>query len=397
VTLDDGSKVVNEAGAYWDLIGDVGLALASGATDPLFTNDGYLTKASGTGTSAIAIDADNAAGGLVTVKTGALAFDGPDNTDAGKIAGQGTFAFGGGESTIDAGASFTVAALSISGSGTRVILDTDLFYAKAFSLGAGATLDLNGSYLALTGASDFAGGTVDGTSKLYTRAASDVSGLTVGGAAEWVNSSVVTQQGGDVTIGDSTSASALLSNTAAGVYDIADDSGIGRGTSSGSFILNAGEFEKTGGTGTSVIAPNVYNAGVILAGSGVLDVAGSLTGTGKDEVGAGATLELGGRVNGSQTLIFSGSGGAISLDDLQNSGAQIFHGVISGFAADDKIDIGAATFVGFHENAGNASGVLTLHDGSASASITLLGDYTSANFSPSTVNGQTRLTYSPSP
>jgi hypothetical protein len=34
-----------------------------------------------------------------------------------------------------------------------------------------------------------------------------------------------------------------------GIYDIADDSGIGRGSSASSYILNAGLFEKTGGRG----------------------------------------------------------------------------------------------------------------------------------------------------
>src|SRR5208282_1004546 len=46
-----------------------------------------------------------------------------------------------------------------------------------------------------------------------------------------------------------------------GTYDILDNSGIGLGASTASWVGDAGLFEKTGGTGTSVIAPTFYEPG----------------------------------------------------------------------------------------------------------------------------------------
>ena len=136
-------------------------------------------------------------------------------------------------------------------------LGETLTYAGSFSEGAGDTFVLSGGYLLLNGADTFAGGTVDGSKFLYTEGTTAVSGLTIGGTVEWENTKTVTQSGGTVTIGDSSGDKAFLDNTATGTYDITDDSAIGRGSSTASDIKNAGLFEKTGGTGTSTIAPAV--------------------------------------------------------------------------------------------------------------------------------------------
>jgi hypothetical protein len=394
VTIHDGSTLVNTWQSNWNFVGDVGLALATGSSDPSFTNYGVMAKLSGTGTSVIAIDAENAGSGVVSVYSGTLAFEGASNEIIGLVAGKGEFELsGGGATTIGSGAKFAVAKFAIEDAGTSATLDANISYYNSFALGGGATIDLNGAYLSLVGASVFNGGIVDGSSTLYTMGASTVSGLAIGGTVKWLNEGTATQTGGDVAIGDSSGAIASLNNTSKGVYDIVDDSDINRGASTSSYISNAGWLEKTGGSSTSAIAPNIANAGVILAASGALDIEGSLSGAGRAEVGAGATLALGGAVASAQTLVFSGSGGEIALEDLRSSGAQIFHGAISGFGTGDSLAIGAATFGGFAESVGGASGILTLHVGSTSASITMLGDYAAANFSSSLVNGQTVLTY----
>ena len=134
-----------------------------------------------------------------------------------------------------------------------------LTYSGSFSEGADDTFVLSGGNLLLNGADTFAGGTVDGSNLLETEGTTTVSGLTIGGTAEWENTKAVNQSGGTVTIGDSSGDKAFLDNTAKGTYDIVDDSGIGRGSSTASYIENAGLFEKTGGTGTSTIAPAVTN------------------------------------------------------------------------------------------------------------------------------------------
>jgi hypothetical protein len=186
---------------------------------------------------------------------------------------------GGGSATIDKGATISVSDSSISGAGTDVKLDEFLSYAGSFSVGADDTFVLSGGDLLLSRAASFAGGTVDGSNFLYTEGMAAVSDLTIGGTVEWENTKAVTQSGGTVTIGDSIGDKAILNNELLGTYDIADDSGIARGNSTASDIVNAGLFEKTGGTGASTIVPNVTNNGTIEVTSGTLAFTGRILGT----------------------------------------------------------------------------------------------------------------------
>jgi hypothetical protein len=112
-----------------------------------------------------------------------------------------------------------------------VTLDENLAYAGSFSEGAGDSFVLSGGHLLLDGADTFGGGTVDGSNVLDTKGTTTLSGLTIGGTAEWENEGIVTQNGGSATIGDASGDIALLTNTSRGTYDITDDSGIELGTS----------------------------------------------------------------------------------------------------------------------------------------------------------------------
>jgi len=80
------------------------------------------------------------------------------------------------------------------------------------TLDSGATRALTGSPLTLTASANFAGGTVNGSK---------------------------------MTVGESSGATAILDNSSTGTWDIADNSGIGLGSSTASSIDNAGLFEKT--------------------------------------------------------------------------------------------------------------------------------------------------------
>ena len=86
------------------------------------------------------------------------------------------------------------------------------------------------------------------------------------------------------TIGDSSGDKAILDNTSTGTYDILDDSGIDRGSSTASDIKNAGLFEKTGGTGVSTIVPAVTNTGTIEVTAATLYFEGAIIGTGTDTI-----------------------------------------------------------------------------------------------------------------
>jgi len=212
---------------------------------------------------------------------------------------------------------------------------------------------------------------------------------------EWENTEAVTQSGGTVTIGDASGDEAILDNAAKATYDITDDSGIDRGSSTASYIDNAGLLEKTGGTATSVIAPAVTNTGTIEVAAATLDVQRAVTGKGSDQISGASTLEFDAKVSAGQTVYFTGSGGALALRYPAS-----FAGDISGFdtagaGSNDTIEVARHwVFSGATENAGGTKGTLTFANGASTLSLTLLGDYNPADFRHHTqADGSTLITY----
>jgi hypothetical protein len=375
VTIANGSTIKNLVGATWNFVGDFGLTLAAGSTFPSFTNLGAMAKTAGTGTSVVGIDVTSS--GTVAANTGTLAFHGPSNSFSGAFRGAGQVAFTGGDTTIAPGAVATVASLSETGAGTNVTMGENLTYARAFSAGSGATLNLTGGNLTLTGTDTFSGATISGSHILYAEGATAISGLTIGGTTIFDNTKSLTQSGGDVTVGDAGGDVAKLRNASTGTWDIADDSGIGLGSSALSNIANYGLFEKTGGTGTSAIAPSINNGGTIEVSSGTLDIQGTVTGTGMDKVSGASALEFDSPVSGNQTVDFLG-GGASAVDLLDPMG---FSGKIADFASPDTIDLsGDWVFSGFSENSGGTLGTLTLSSGTTKHAFTFVGDYAEGDF-----------------
>ncbi len=389
----DVAILFNTSAATYDILDDSGIGLGA-STASNIKNTGLFEKTGGAGTSVIAPSFSETTTGTVTVASGTLSFSGLVNSFAGAITGSGTLQLAGGSDSINS-AAISVASLSISGSGTSVTLGRALTYAGGFSEGAGDTLALAGGALVLTGVNDaFSGGTVDGSKFLYTEGTTAVSGLTIGGTVEWENTNAVNQSGRNVTLGDNIPAdAAILYNTPKATYDILDDSGIGLGASTASYIDNAGLFEKTGGTATSAIAPSVTNTGTIEVTAATLDVQGAVTGTGADEISGASTLELDSTVVVGQTVSFTGSGGTLDL-----SAPQGFAGKISGFdtvGANDTIEVAAPwVFSGFTENAKGTQGTLGFMNGASTLNLTLLGNYNPADFEHQTgANGSTLITY----
>ena len=126
---------------------------------------------------------------------------------------------------------------------------------------------------------------------------------------EWENTNTVNESGGSATIGDDASGDeAILFNTSAATYDILDNSGIGLGASTASYIKNAGLFEKTGGTATSAIAPPVTNTGTIEVSCGNARFAGEVPGRDRTKSRALPRWSLTRAVSAGQT--FPSSAGA---------------------------------------------------------------------------------------
>jgi autotransporter passenger strand-loop-strand repeat protein len=138
------------------------------------------------------------------------------------------------------------------------------------------------------------------------------------------------------------------------------------GLASGTIVNGGNEQILSGGTA----------AGATVEGGGFLVV--SSGGTVNGATISGATLEIqGGGLTGSNPIIYSG-GAALILDASAN-----FIGTIAGFTAGDYLDLrdiafGSSTSMSFAGN--NLSGTLTVTDGSHTAHITLLGDYSPGQF-----------------
>jgi hypothetical protein len=213
---------------------------------------------------------------------------------------------------------------------------------------------------------------------------------------------------GPATLGDAAGDLAQLMIASTGIWDIHDDSGIGLGNSpsgggsgngggngngngngggngngngdgngggNGSFISNSGLFEKTGGSGTSAIAPQLLNKGRVLVSSGTLDLEGAVSGKGTDTISGASTLEFDSTVGGGQTIDFSG--GALDLLDPQGFSAKI-----AGFASPDMVQLaGDWNFSSFSETGNGMMGNLTLSSGGTTNTFHFLGDYTASDFS----------------
>jgi hypothetical protein len=324
------------------------------------------------------------AGATFTVSNGDTATFAGSAIVGGKVSGKGTLALAGGGSTvIEPGASLSIANWSVSDAGTTVALNENLTYAGRFSAGGGTMVDLAGGNLTLTGPSlssndTFSGATTSGSHTLHAKGYSTVSGLTIGGTSTFDNTGLLEQSGGDVTVGDATGDAAKLINGF--TYDIEDDSGIGRGSSPASIIKNTDVFEKTGGAGTSAIAPEMVNSGKVYVSSGTLDFQGAVIGKGIDTIyDNGSTLEFDNYVASGQTVDFFNfySVGA-KLDLIDPYG---FRGQIAGFAAGDKVALaGDWNEVGFSENAGGTLGTLTLTNGATQRSFYFQGDHAASDF-----------------
>jgi autotransporter passenger strand-loop-strand repeat protein len=135
--------------------------------------------------------------------------------------------------------------------------------------------------------------------------------------------------------------------------------------------------------GIQVINSATAISGTIKAGgTQIVEAGGTAFNTSID----GGLMEVqSGGTTGAIPVTFTANGG-----DLQLDFSQAFSGLISGFASpvgvNEVLDLRDVTFTGatkvtFAEAPGNTSGTLTVTDGTHTANLTLLGQYSTANFS----------------
>ena len=373
VLLTAGGSVTNGAGNASAKISGVGSVGVSGTSFGLFvtgnpatvTNYGTIDGGPAVGSEGAELDQ----GGNVT------------NHSGGTIRGTGfgLFVTGNGGGTVtNAGAiSGTIASVEFAGTGANTLTlqtGSTLTGDAIGSTAGGATnaLVLQGNGTANNNFDNFntldvqanAGWTLGGDSRF---------GATTVSSGRLVVAGDVS--GGTTTLGDQAGDLAQLGIASTGIWDILDDSGIGLGSSPSSFISNSGLFEKTGGSGTSAIAPQLLNKGSVLVSSGTLDLEGAVSGKGADTISGASTLEFDSTVGGGQTVDFSG--GALDLLDPQG-----FSGKIAGFASPDMVQLaGDWNFSSFSETGNGMMGNLTLSSGGTTNTFHFLGDYTAGDFS----------------
>ncbi|WP_183939881.1 VCBS domain-containing protein, partial [Rhizobium paranaense] len=143
-------------------------------------------------------------------------------------------------------------------------------------------------------------------------------------------------------------------------------------------VSNTGTLEATG-TGGLDIHSSVVNDGLLWANGGNINLEGNVSGSGTALLSGHASLEIGGSFSEAITLSTDAQA-TITIDH-----AAAFTGTIAGLDANDALrfgDISAATAsFSFAENAAKTGGVLTVTDGTHTATIGLTGDYSASDFS----------------
>jgi hypothetical protein len=166
-------------------------------------------------------------------------------------------------------------------------------------------------------------------------------------------------------------------NGAAGVVNATSTTNALVINTGGPAVSNAGVLEAATGA-TLTIQDGIANTGSIAANGGTVSVQGMVSGAGSATIGAGGQIEFGAAA--SCAVGFTGSAGKLILDDSQQ-----FSGSIAGLSpahAGDVVDLSDISFASATETyAGTtASGVLTISDGSHTATLALVGNFTIGSF-----------------
>jgi hypothetical protein len=414
-TFNDFGPIVIGAAGHFTQAGD-------SAAPSSLTVEGTLTTG---GTLSI--------GGSASV-SGVLAVTGSLST-TGTVSGAGTLSLAGGTTTIDAGTRLTIAKISEAGGSTlAMISDSALAYAGVWTQ-TGGTLSVSlGDRATLMGSGSSFSGTLAGAGTVAFMAGSDtLAGATLTADRIVISSATVTLSGaisdddaiavttpniivaaagaslsgrGPIELSDTAtnkimgaSASATLTNVAntiegAGLLGggemilVNDAGGVIDGNQAEALtidtgaktITNAGLIEDTGAGGTT-IASAVNNSGTLSAAGGALTLLGPVTGAGMVRITAGVADFVSAF---SENVVFAGTTGVLELGL-----SQAYGGSITGFSktGSTSLDLADIDFIGGTTKAGfsgtTASGVLTVTDGTHTARITLIGNYTASMFSVS--------------
>ena len=279
--------------------------------------------------------------------------------------------------------------------GTSLQLGTSLTETSNLAF-TGGSIELAGHTLTVTGRATFAanrGGApvMDGAGALQATGAVTLNALTIGGSAALRVSGTLTQNG-TLTLGDGSNRGAQATIAAGGLWQMTGNVVIAAGSGTAALNITGGTLAKVGGTGTSIIAPQIVNAtatqGHIKAAVGTLELQGSLNGPIALEVSRNSTLILEKSASAGTAATFAG-GGTIQLNN-----APAFSGSIAGFAAGATIDLRSIADNGKAPTLSFAAGILSVSDGTHTAHLKMVGSYSSHDFAlASDKHGGTAVTY----
>ncbi len=217
-----------------------------------------------------------------------------------------------------------------------------------------------------------------------------------------IQTGLTLQGGGQIVLSDN-GESGIFGTSSSVTLDNEDNTISGAGQLGGGELnlINAGTIDATGshaltidtgsnivvnsrvleasGSGGLVVASSIANSGELWAHGATLTVQGDVSGNGVATIDGGGTLDF--EASSTAHVVFgSGASETLKLGDSFH-----FNGTISGFAGSDVIDLAdlasATTSISYQENAAGTGGTLAISDGAHTVELSMLGHYTTDNFS----------------
>ena len=279
----------------------------------------------------------------------------------------------------------------------------------AFVAGASFSLDYQqfggtiggAGTVAITGAGNLLGGGAQGTLAFQIGGTIQIGNYSLAGSDTLTNNATTNQTAG-ITIGDGTGVNAKITNSASGTYTINGDYGVSQGAASAS-IVNAGSFQKTAGSGSSLVGVSFTDTGTISVASGNLQFngpsnsfSGAISGAGQFALGGG-----GGHAINAGATITTGTFGVYDNGTIVTLGENLTYANTFNQGYGSVINLnghtltlsGTASF--FNQNFGtptvNGSGTLATN-GTTFANIFVLGGTVNwINGGVVTQNGQNQI------
>jgi fibronectin-binding autotransporter adhesin len=307
-------------------------------------NNGTFAKLNGAGTSVVQSDVINV--GTLAVDSGELTLSGVGTLGGSVIGGgvldiSGAYQFAATLGTLSVG---TVILDSPNQTGeVQATLGGDITFANNWDQ-EGGTLALTdndtGYTLTLNGVTSLQSGNIEGTGLVIVNGAAVLGanfGLLQGAQVDFNGN---TEQTGNVTLTGGSSAPVLSIGTGA-TYTMDDNATLGGAdqTVVGTLVVGGTLVASGAGALANTIGAAVVDNGSIKLSYGEMQFLGGLTGKGSITLSNGATLDLLGSSNITNTITFGHKGGILDLGTPDN-----FTGTIAGFASGDMVELNGFAF-----------------------------------------------------